>query len=419
MKTLQTLLFFIVMGALSFFPAAASDLFIQNAQLITVSRGTIENGSLWVKDGKIAALGANLSAPEGATVIDAGGRPLTPGLIDLHSHIGVYSFPEVAANSDGNEATSPVTAEVRAIDSFNVHDPEIGLALSGGVTTVQVLVGSANCIGGQIYALKLRENSTVEAMLIPEAYVGMKMAMGENPKRVYGGRGETPSTRMGSAAVMRQAFTDARDYMNKWDRYERGDWGDDEEPPEHNLRLEALAGVLKGEIKPNVHCYTVTDIMTLYRIADEFGFEIRAIHHALETYKVADELARRGTYAVTFSDLWGYKHEAYYATERNAALLHEAGVKVCVHTDNPVIEQRYYIHEAAKAVKYGLPADAGYKAITLYPAEVLGLERKMGSLDVGKDADLVLWSADPYEIDTKVDWTMVDGEIVYERKASQ
>jgi imidazolonepropionase-like amidohydrolase len=393
---------------------APPPVFIRGATLITVS-GETYTGSILLKDGKIAALGRDIAAPVGVEIMDGAGKFVTPGLVEAHSHMGVYSFPGGQALDDGNEATSPVTPEVRAMDSFNVHDPAIRRAWRGGVTAAQVIPGSANCIGGQGVVVKYKFGVPVERMFVPGAMRPVKMAMGENPKRVYGSRDERPSTRMGSAAVMRQAFLEAQDYMKKWEQFRAGKWETHAPPPAHDLRLEALAAILRGELAPNVHGYTVGDLMTLFRIADEFGFKVRATHHSLEAYKIPEEYVRRGVYCVIFADLWGFKQESYLATQDAPAILHRAGVRVILHTDHPVIEQRYLIHEAAKAVRYGLPEDAAFRAVMLYPAELAGIAGRCGSLEAGKDADVVLWDGHPFEISTKALMTFIDGERVFDR----
>jgi imidazolonepropionase-like amidohydrolase len=384
--------------------------------IVTAAGDAIRDGDVAVAHGKIVAVGRGVDAPKGARVVDLRGRFVTPGLIDTHSHIGVYSFPGVEANSDGNEMTAPVTAEVRAIDSLNLDDPAIPRAWRGGVTTVQVLPGSGNCIGGQSAIVKLKRG-TLADMLIPGAPRGLKMAMGENPKRTYGPRGQMPMTRMGNAAVMREAFVKAAEYRKKWDDYLAGD--KKAAPPERDLRLAVLADVLRGKVRPHVHGYRVDDILTLFRIADEFGFKVASLQHALSAWKLAPEIARRGIGVATFSDEWGFKHEMADSRLDAAAILHKAGVRVSLQTDHPVIEQQFLIHEVAKSVKAGLPEAEGFRAVTLNPAWMLGISARTGSLEVGKDADLVVWSGNPMRIASRVDVTMIDGEVVYERRSSK
>ncbi|MBI3074027.1 MAG: amidohydrolase [Deltaproteobacteria bacterium] len=404
--------------------------------IVTVSGEVIRDGDVAVAQGKIVAVGRGIDTPKSARVVDLRGRFVTPGLIDTHSHIGVYSFPGVAVNSDGNEMTAPVTAEVRAADAINLDDPAIPRAWRGGVTTVQVLPGSGNCIGGQSAVVKLKRGTLAE-MLVPGAPRGLKMAMGENPKRTYGGRGQMPMTRMGSAAVMREAFAKAAEYRKKWDDYNirlaahvldrRLPVLNQKEQkataaiaaPDRDLRLEVLADVLRGKVRPHVHGYRVDDILTLFRIADEFGFKVASLQHALSAWKLAPEIARRGVGVATFSDEWGYKHEMADSRLDAPAILHKAGVRVSLQTDHPVIEQRFLVHEVAKSVRAGLPEAEGFRAVTLNPAWMLGIDTRVGSLEAGKDADLVVWSGHPMRIASRVDFTMIDGEVVYERRISK
>jgi imidazolonepropionase-like amidohydrolase len=401
--------------------APAGDFAIVGAALETATEkpGRIEDGVLIVKAGKIAAVGTRgeTPVPEGIPVVDGKGRTLMPGIVDPHSHMGVYPWPAVESNEDGNEATDPVRPEVRAVDSVNAEDPAFALARAGGVTTVMVLPGSANLIGGQAAVLKLREGGTVDAMRFEGAPPSMKMAFGENPKRVYGERDTAPSTRMGNLAVLRRAFTEARDYREARVRYNaRAAKGDkDAEPPEKDLRKEALAGMLDGTFRLQVHCYTRSDILALLRFATEQGMKVTAIHHALDAYKCRREIAAHGAAVCTWADWWGFKVEALDGIPQNAALCAEAGVKVCVHSDSSEQVQRLFV-EAAKMVAAGLPRGEAVKALTWNPAWVIGVEKRIGSLEVGKDADLALFSGDPFSILSRVDATWIDGKRVYERE---
>jgi imidazolonepropionase-like amidohydrolase len=382
-------------------------------------RGRIEDGVLVVRGGKIAAVGsrAEVPLPEGIAVVEGRGRTLLPGLVDPHSHMGVYPWPHVDANSDGNEATDPVTPEVRAVDSVNAEDPAFALARAGGVTTVMVLPGSANLIGGQAAVLKLRPGGTVDAMRFVGAPPSMKMAFGENPKRVYGSRGDGPSTRMGNLAVLRRVFDEARDHGAALERHRAALARDDAdaEPPERDLRKEALLGMLEGRYRLQVHCYTRSDILSLLRFAEGQGMRVTAVHHALEAYKVRRELEAHGAAVCTWADWWGFKMEARDGIPQNAALCNEAGVLVCVHSDSSEQVQRLWI-EAAKMVAAGLPRDEAVRALTLNPAKVIGVEDRIGSLEVGKDADLALFSGDPFSVFTRVDATWIEGKKVFERE---
>lgn len=401
-------------GALAFAgppaaPIAASVVLLRGATLLTaVSPPQV--GDLLLRDGKIAALGVGLAVPPGARVIEAAGKYVAPGFVDTHSHIGVYAYPAVAAHSDGNEMTDPITPHVRARDSILGSDPAIPRAWRGGVTTIQVLPGSGNAIGGESAILKLR-GGTADDMHFEGAPRGLKMAMGENPKRTYGSRNKTPMTRMGSAAVMREAFAKAKAWAEGLARWTAGPMKDG--PPTAELRTRVLADVLAGKVRVHAHGYLPHDFFTLFRIADEFGFRIASLQHALEAHRFAAEIKRRGIGVATFADLWGTKHEMYGGRPDNAALLHRAGVRVAIQSDHPVIEQRWLALEAAKASRFGLGDDEALRAVTLNPAWMLGLDGRVGSLEVGKDADVALWSEHPFRIGARVLELFIDGRSVY------
>ncbi len=414
----------------------AAPLAIVDTTLITVSGPVLRNATILLRDGKIAAVGLNVDVPKDAEVVRGKGLYVMPGLVDTHSHLGVYALPEVEAHADGNEWTDPITPQVRALDGVHGGDPAVERAVAGGVTTVQVLPGSANVVGGQSAVLKLR-GGTAEQMLFAGAPAGMKLAFGENPKRTYGeGQQRTPFSRMGNAAVLRQALVQARDYRRKWDDWrakglqggagEKGKRagqgeteGKDDAPPARDLKLEALADLLDGKYRPHVHVYRADDILTVFRIADEFGLKIASLQHCLEGYKVAREIARRGVGVATFADRWGFKMETLEATAENAALMHRAGVRVAIQSDHPVIEQRYLIHEAARAVRYGLPEEEAYRAVTLNPAWMLGVDGRVGSLELGKDADVVVFDGPPLLIRSHVVRTVIDGVSVYKRGGAE
>lgn len=410
---------------------------IEDATIVTVSGPILRNATILLRDGKIAAVGLAVDVPKDVEVVRGKGLWVMPGLVDTHSHLGVYALPEVEAHADGNEWTDPITPHMRAIDAVHGGDPAVARAAAGGVTTVQVLPGSANVVGGQSAVLKLR-GGTAERMRFEGAPAGMKLAFGENPKRTYGQDQRSPFSRMGTAAVLRQALAQARDYRRKWDDYRaeqagaagRGEEvaarsgsegrggsageGREEGPPARDLRLEALAALLEGKFRAHVHVYRADDILTVFRIADEFGFRIASLQHCLEGYRVADEIARRGVGVATFSDHWGFKMEALDATPENAARMQRAGVRVAIQTDHPVIEQRYLIHEAARAARYGLPEEEAYRAVTLNPAWMLGIDDRIGSLEPGKDADLAVFDGPPLSIRSHVVRTIIDGATVYE-----
>ena len=389
---------------------------IRNATIMTAAGQEIQGGSILFRDGRIVAVGANVTAPTDATIVDGTGKWVTPGVIDTHSHIGVYAAPGTFGESDGNEATSPVTAEVWAEHSFWPQDPQIPLAIAGGVTTIQALPGSANLIGGRSAVLKLVPARSVQEMKFPGAHYGLKMACGENPKRVYGNRGG-PSTRMGNMAGYRAAFIAAQGYRQKWDKWNKDHQGD---PPERNLRNESLAEVLRGNIYVQNHCYRADEMMQMLDLAHEFGFKIRSFHHAVEAYKIADVLAREGTAVSIWSDWWGFKEEAMDGIYENAALVQQAGGRVVIHSDDASGIQRLN-QEAAKAMYHGRRAgipitrDQAVRWFTANPAWVLGLDSLVGTLEPGKMADIVLWSADPLSVYARALQVYNDGWLVYDR----
>ena len=390
---------------------------IRNATIMTAAGQEIPHGSILLRDGKIVAVGPAVTAPPDAIKVDGTGKYVTPGIIDVHSHLGVYAAPATDAESDGNELTGPVTAEVWAEHSFWPQDPQIALAIAGGVTTIQALPGSGNLIGGRSAVLKLVPARTVQAMKFPGAHYGLKMACGENPKRVYGRRNQFPSTRMGNMAGYRGAFIQAEEYRRKWDKWNQDHKGD---PPDRNLRLESLAEVLRGNIYVQNHCYRADEMAQMLDLAREFGFKIRAFHHAVEAYKVADLLAQAGTAAVVWADWYGFKEEAMDGIQQNAALLQQAQARITLHSDDPGGIQRLN-QEVAKAMYDGQRAgiavsrDQALRWITANPAWVLGLDSVVGTLEPGKMADVVLWSGDPFSVYTKAVQVYNDGWLVYDR----
>jgi imidazolonepropionase-like amidohydrolase len=389
---------------------------IRNATIMTAAGQEIANGSILLKDGRIVAVGAKVEAPSDAVVVDATGKYVTPGLIDDHSHLGVYAAPGTDAESDGNEATTPVTAEVWAEHSFWPQDPQIPRAIAGGITTIQALPGSANLIGGRSAILKLIPARTVQEMKFPGARYGLKMACGENPKRVYRMRGG-PSTRMGSMAGYRAAFILAESYRRKWDAWIKEPKGD---PPDRNLRLESLAEVLRGNIYVQNHCYRADEMAQMLDLGHEFGFKIRSFHHAVESYKVADLLAKEGTSVSVWADWWGFKEEAMDGIQQNAALNQLAGGRPVIHSDDPGGIQRLN-QEAAKAMyagqRSGIPVtrDQALRWITVNPAWALGLDSIVGTLEPGKMADVVVWSGDPFSVYSKAVQVYNDGWLAYDR----
>ena len=376
----------------------------------------IDDGSVLFADGKIERIGQSIAAPAGATVIDGTGKTLTPGIIDIHSHLGDYPSPAVEANSDGNEATGPVTADVWAEHSVWPQDPGFSRALvNGGVTTLQILPGSANLMGGRSVVLKNVYARTEQGMKFPGAPYGLKMACGENPKRVYGSKGREPSTRMGNIAVDRQTWAKAVEYKRKWDKYEK-DGGD---PPGRDIAMDTLAGVLGGEILVQNHCYRADEMAIVMDMAKEFGYHVSAFHHAVEAYKIADLLKENGTCAAVWSDWWGFKMESYDAISENLALLQANGACAMIHSDDPNGIQRLN-QEVAKALAAGRHAgidisDAvAWEWLTYNPAKALGIADKTGSLKPGKMADVVLWNGNPFSVYTRPEKVWIDGALLYD-----
>lgn len=389
---------------------------IKNVTILTAAGPRINNGSILLKDGKIESVGATVTAPSDAVVIDGGGKFVTPGFIDVHSHLGVYSAPGVEASSDGNEATRPVTAYVWAEHSVWPQDPQFPRNLAGGITTLQVLPGSANLIGGRSVVLKVVPSRTVQGMKFPGAKYGLKMACGENPKRVYGNKGG-PQTRMGNVAGYRTAWIEAEQYRRKWDKWNTDHKGD---PPGRDLNLETLAEVLRGNILVHNHCYRADEMAQMIDISHEFGYKIRAFHHGVEAYKIADLLAKEGIGAAIWADWGGFKMEALDGIRANMALTNQAGDRTIVHSDDPSGSQRLN-QEAAKGIEAGkelgidISEDQVIKWLTINPAWALDLDSKIGSLEPGKDADVVLWSGDPFSVYTRAEKVWVDGAMLYDR----
>jgi len=386
---------------------------IQNATILTVTKGTIEHGSILIKDGKIAEVGSSVKAPKDATVIDAEGKFVTPGIIDCHSHIAI--------EGSVNEGSISVSSIANTADVLNSDDIDIYRDLAGGVTTANILHGSANSIGGQTVVIKLRWGQPASKLPFEGALPGIKFALGENPKRsnfsVPGQPKRYPATRMGVEETIRAAFTEARDYKNAWDAYNKKVSGGDKTalPPRHDLRLDPLVEVLEGKRYVHSHCYREDEILMLLRVAKEFAFKVRTFQHVLEGYKVADELAAAGVGASTFSDWWAYKVEAYDAIPYNAALMTKRGVLVSVNSDDAE-EATHLNQEAAKSMKFGgLTHDEALRLVTINPAIQLGIDKRVGSIEVGKDADLVIYNHDPLSAYAVVQKTLVDGRVLFDR----
>ncbi|GMV40321.1 MAG: amidohydrolase [Myxococcales bacterium] len=381
-------------------------------------------GNLLIRDGRIAAISEGpLDPPPGAQVIDVTGRFVAPGIIDSHSHIGVFPAPGDPSLADGNEMTGPAQPDVRAEHGFWPQDPQIERAVVGGVTAVQVLPGSGNLIGGRSTTVKLHPGISARAMRFPGAPWGLKMACGENPRRVYGQRTQKPSTRMGNMALFRERFQKAREYRDTWRRAQEAerDWrrsgqGEDKRPapPSRDLGLETLAAALDGRILVHVHCYRADEMIQMLELADEMGFHVRSFHHAVEAYKIRDVLAAHQTSVSTWADWWGFKLEANDAIPQGAGLLAEAGARAIIHSDSATGLQRLN-QEAAKALYAARQAgievsdEEALRWITLHPAWALGIDAQTGSLEVGKMADVVVWSAHPFSVYARADLVWIDG----------
>ena len=399
-------------------PAVASEpapiILIQNASILTISHGNIEHGAILIRDGKIAEVGTSIKAPKDAQVIDAGGQFVMPGIIDCHSHIAI--------DGDVNEGSIAVSSIANTADVLNPGDIDIYRDLAGGVTVANVLHGSANPIGGQTVVIKLRWGQPASKLPFEGALPGIKFALGENPKHSnFGGRGATaryPATRMGVEETIRGAFAEARDYKAAWDVYNKRVGAGEKNliPPRRDLRLEPLVEVLEGKRYVHSHCYREDEILMLLRVAKEFGFKVRTFQHVLEGYKVADDLAAAGVGASTFSDWWAYKVEAFDATPYNAALMTRRGVVVSINSDDAE-EATHLNQEAAKSMKFGgLSHNEALKLVTLNPAMQLGIDKRVGSIDAGKDADLVIYNHDPLSAYAVVQKTLVDGRVYFDRQ---
>lgn len=398
-------------------PFASGVTVIRGGTVMTAAGEVLPGGAVLIKDGRITAVGASVNAPAEARLIDAAGKYVTPGLIDTHSHLGVYPSPGVAAHSDGNEATDPVTPEVWAEHSVWPQDPGFTRALAGGVTTLQILPGSANLIGGRGVTLRNVPSRTVQGMKFPGAPHGLKMACGENPKRVYRSRG--PSTRMGNVAGYRAAWIRATEYRDSWDEW-RENGSDSDSRPDRDLGMETLAGVLRGDILVHNHCYRADEMAQMIDIADEFGYQIRSFHHGVEAYKLRDLLAEHDISGSLWADWWGFKMEALDATNANIALVHDAGARAIVHSDDAGGIQRLN-QEAAKALKAGREAgleiseNDALRWITANPAWALGVLEQTGTLEEGKRADVVVWDGNPFSVYARAEMVFVDGALLYHR----
>ncbi len=434
-------------AAIEILPTDTSpDFVLKGATVLTAAGQRFEHGYVVIRNGRIDAVGDG--APpnsQGLHEIDASGMFITPGLIDAHSHLGVYPAPGFKANGDGNEATSPVTGGVWAEHGLWPQDPSMELAVAGGVTSMLVLPGSANLVGGRGVTVHLVPARGSRAMRFPGSPDVLKMACGENPKRVYGDKGGAPSTRMGNLRGQREAFFAAARYRDEWRRWqakaaafaatkstvakpnagnESGKSDEPGPPPSRDLSLETLAEVLDGRVLVEWHCYRADDMLDAMQLADEVGFSVRAFHHALEAYKIRDLLAAKGIAVATWADWWGFKAEAYDGIPENAALLTEAGVKTCIKSDSAVDIQRLN-QEASKAYAsaqhagIAMDENAALRTITANPAWALGIDDQVGTLQPGKRADLVVWDAHPFSVYAHARWVFIDGQLRYDRERSE
>jgi len=385
---------------------------IKDATILTVSHGTIAKGSILIRDGRIAEVGPTVNVPAGALVIEATGQFVMPGIIDPHSHL--------AQNGGVNEGSLAVTSMTSVEDFIDPTDVDIYRELAGGVTTTATLHGSANPIGGTGAVIKLRWGQDAKGLLFTGARPGLKFALGENPKHVRA-QERYPGTRMGVEDVIRQSFTEARIYAREWDEYRKRSGAGDKTamPPRKDLKLEPLAEVLRGERLTFVHAYRADEMLMMMRVADDFGFKVNSFEHALEGYKIARELAAHGAVASTFSDWWSYKVEAYDAIPYNAALMTRKGVLVSINSDSAE-EARHLNQEAAKCVKYGGLSEAeALRLITLNPAKQLKIDDRVGSIDAGKDADLVVYDRHPLSVYAVPQKVLIDGQVYFDIQKDQ
>lgn len=411
MKKITIVLLLISLNLISLRFASAqskTEVLIRNATVMTAAKGTLENTDILIQNGKIARIGKNLKAGSNAQTIDATGKFVTPGIVDCHSHTMIDAV---------NEFSYSVTSMTRIRDVLNPTDIAIYRALAGGVTAANLLHGSANAIGGQNSTVKFKYGKPVEDFVIADAPPGIKFALGENPKRTNfnpapGQTPRYPRTRMGVMEVIRDAFVRARDYKKEWDDFRAKRTN---VQPRRDLELEPLVEVLEGKRLVHAHGYRSDEHLNLMLLADEFGFRVATLQHALEAYKIAPEIAKRGTGASIFADSWSYKLEAYDSIPYNGYILWKNGVNVSINSDSNERMRRLNL-DAAKMMKYGgVPEEESLKMITLNPAKQLGIDKRTGSIEVGKDADIVIWTAHPFSVYARPDVTMIEGEVYFER----
>jgi len=406
-------------------PIPSADVLLRNGTVLDGLGGQFLSTDVLISAGKISAIGENLTAPDGAQIIDATGKWITPGIIDVHSHLGVYPSPSVRAHNDGNEITNPVTAEISAEHGIWPQDPGFNRARAGGITSMLILPGSANLFGGRGVVLKNIPSRTAQGMKFPDAPYALKMACGENPKRVYGEKGG-PGSRMGNFSGYRKAWIKAVAYRDKWAKYEtaltKAKPEDEKQPtkPDTDLQLETLVGVLDGEILINMHCYRADEMVQIIDLSKEFGYKVTTFHHAIEAYKIGDLLKDNGTCAAMWADWGGFKMEAYDSIRENIPMVHAAGGCAIVHSDSDAGIQRLH-QEAAKALADGQKAGLNISKAEAWtwlssnPAKALGIGDKTGALTAGKNADVVLWSTDPFSVRSRAEQVFVDGALLYDK----
>ncbi len=406
---------------------------IINGKILTITKGVIDKGTIIIEKGRIVKIGKGIKVPKKAKVINAKGKVIMPGMIDAHCHTGIFADGVGWKESDGNEMTDPITPQLRAIDAIHPEDIAFQDLREAGVTTINTGPGSGNLIGGQFVCMKTKKTNSIEKVIIKQPSA-MKMALGENPKSVYGANKRMPSTRMGNAAVLRNALVEAVEYNEKlkkfkdsnkeykkklkdWEKSKKKKKGDKPkapEPPARNLKHEALVPVIEGKMRAMIHCHRADDIITAIRIAEEFKMYF-SIEHCTEGFKIADILAKKKIACVVGPIFFSRsKYELREMTPENPAILSKAGVKIAIQTDE-MSAVKYMLLNAGVAVKYGMDEKEALKAITIYPAEIIGVEKRVGSLEKGKDADIIILSGNPMDYKTRVEMVLIDGEIEYKR----
>ncbi len=395
--------------ALSVMTASAwtQDLALKGGTILTITDGTIENGTIIIQNGKITAVGKDIQIPDGIEVIDVTGKYVMPGIIDSHSHIAL---------TDINEATDPVTPQIWMWEALEPGSDSILKTLAGGVTTVKTMHGSANVIGGVNVTIKLKYDRTVEELIVQGVRQQLKMALGENPKRLYGSKGRSPSTRMGNAYVARKAFVEAQEYKAKWDKYEKDKQAGKKDltPPKKDLQMETLKMALEKKLSIDCHTYRAEEITWIIDFCKEFDLDLLQLSHCIDGYKVADIMAEAGVFYGGWVDSWGFKEEAYDGCPYGLQILYDAGTKIVLNSDSPVIG-RFLFLEASKVSKYtDISENEALKMITLNPAESLELGHRIGSIEVGKDGDIAVFNKHPLDSTTKCLVTIIEGEIFFD-----